>query len=233
MSAPSCTPAPSSVKSVTPERGQLAERREGRAGPPDRDGAGHRDLGQHSPQPGRGPRGPRRPSRSPVRCWAWRPPPCSRRARRPGRRSRPSRPPRARAGADACAGRPGPGPTRHPTASRTAAPAAGRSTRPGRRPRCRATATSRRAEPSGPTTVPPRMTRVSVRQRPAPPRPAAARPRAAGTGWPCARPRRWPPAGSRPCAAGRPRPRRSRPRAPWDRGGSRWRPRPGAPPGGP
>ncbi len=57
-----------------------------------------------------------------------------------------------------------------------------------------------------------------LRQRRAPPRNSASRRRGEGTGWPSARQRRSPPAASPPCAAGRPRPRRSRRRAPSGRG---------------
>ena len=45
MSAPSCTPAPSSVKRVTPRAASSAERSQGLAGAPDGDGTRHRDLG--------------------------------------------------------------------------------------------------------------------------------------------------------------------------------------------
>ena len=52
MSAPSCTPVPSSVKSVIAEVGQLAQRGEGGAGPAHRDGARHGDVGQRAPAEG-------------------------------------------------------------------------------------------------------------------------------------------------------------------------------------
>ncbi len=55
-----------------------------------------------------------------------------------------------------------------------------------------------------------------VRQRLAPPMRRGSRLRGARRGWPCARRRRWPPAGSRPCAASPPRRTRFPRRAPWD-----------------
>ena len=161
MRPPSWTPAPSSVKSVHAEDGQLAHGGEGVAGPSHGDGPGHRHLGQRAPPEVEHLARRPRPSRWPARCSAWRRRRCSRRARRPGPRSRPSRPPRGRAGADGCAGRPGPGPTRQPRRVEHGGPdrrldALGQR----RRTASPATATSSRASPSGPTTEPPRITRV-------------------------------------------------------------------------
>ena len=84
ISAPSCTPAPSSVNSAHAERGQLAQGASALAGPTHGDGAGHRHLAQRAPGRARAPRPPPRPSRWAARCWAWPRPRCSPRARRPG-----------------------------------------------------------------------------------------------------------------------------------------------------
>ena len=178
------------------ERGQLAQRGQRLAGPPDGDGAGHRHLGRAARAERQHLRAPRRPSRSPAPCWAWPRSPCSRRARRPGRRSRSSRPPRGRAGAGGCAGRPGPG---RPGSRRRRAPArrrARRWTRRRRRSRLPPTATSPAGQAVGPDDRAAADDEGGLRQRPAPP-PMAGQlaARGAGTGWPCARRRRWPPAG--------------------------------------
>ena len=144
-----------------PQGGQLGHRGQALAGPAHGDGPGHRHLGGGRRRPARARCGPPRPSRAAGRCWAWPPPRCTRPARRPGSRSRWSRPPRDPAGGGGCAGRPGPGPPRSrrrrapgPPAGRRC-PSPDRGHRSRRRPR-----TSARRSPVWSTTVPPRITRV-------------------------------------------------------------------------
>ena len=141
-------PGPVVGEEPHPERRQLGHRRQPLAGPPHGDGPGHRHLGGGVPAQLEHLAGHRRRSRSAARCWAWPPPPCTRRGRRPG----------APVSTVSASSRPGwrrwvwrstrPGATTQPPASSTVAP-------------------GRRLEPVGPPRPPcPSTTRTSARRRP-------------------------------------------------------------------
>ena len=201
------------------ERRQLAERGQRLAGPPDGDGTGHRHLGR-APRP--------RASTS---------------AGHPGRVDGRLRVGHGHDGGVAAeGGGPGPGldrlgllaaglaqmgvqvdqPGRRPGSRRRrgrCTPPGARSTRPPRRRVSPATATSSAGQSVGTDDACRRGRRGWAQATAGTSTLRPPRRRAGGTGWPCAPRRRWPPAGSPPCAAGPPRRRRSRPRGPWARDG--------------
>ena len=117
----SATPAPSSVKNRTPSSAISpigASRSPARStviAPEVR--TSHGAARRARAPPARSRRG-----RSPGWCWAWRGCRCSHRAPPPGRRSPRSPPPPAPAGGGGCAGRPSPGLTTQPPASRVRSP---------------------------------------------------------------------------------------------------------------